>query len=108
MEKESRGRGRPEVVRRLWTEDEGKRMLELRQMGQTPADIAKIMGASYLQVRGKLQKMGGRVVRPERKREMEPVALVKRQCLRCRNAFLSEGIFNRMCRSCKQSAGSVL
>jgi hypothetical protein len=66
----------------------------------TPARIA------YLERRrnGEVNEDGSIVVR--RRRGIK-ITLTKRKCMRCRRDFASEGIHNRLCLPCKDSAQDV-
>lgn len=93
-------------LRRLWEMGVARKTIAIA-LGRTDASVIAKANAMRLGSRGKANHGGPRgpsAARSDRRRKNA----TSRICLCCRQPFASEGIHNRLCRSCKDRDGAPL
>lgn len=105
----SKGGSSPDGVRvGAWSEDEIQLLRDLWARRLKTAHISKILGRTHSAVSVRASRMNLPPRWPSDKEGMSPEAVRARSgartrpCMKCGNAFHSEGVHNRVCNGCKE------
>ncbi len=99
-----------EDKRTTWTKEEERELIKLwNDTNLNGAEIGRTLDKNYKSVIAKVARLkrGGIKLKLKRKKAKTNLEEAERKCLRCREDFLSESRFNKICKGCKKKNAEV-
>lgn len=99
-----------EDKRTTWTEEEERKLIYLwNDTNLNGAEIGKVLSKNYKATIAKISRLKRRGVYLKLKRGKVKTNSeeAERKCLRCRQYFLSESRFNKICKGCAKKNATV-